>query len=311
LTAALNCDRIDESNMNNLLCSNCPSEEFINEGNCSRHKPDGYVVRCGPQWTITKHKYFEVYCKILTHAMGNKFKNLIFIDLYAGPGLYSNRKSGAIEKGSPLIALENHFKEYHFVDMNIENIDALKYRIGKSNNCHFYNYDANEAVKEINNKLPINSLAFCLADPDNMAQLKFSSLEILFRNRRIDFLINYPYWMYFKRVAKHMIDNDSPENPVDEFMGSPDWKISFNNNNRRFDNHLFQNILNSYSNQFYSRGYSSPGTDNNNYVVINNSKKAPIYLLLFFSRNQLGYKFWHEGMESVEKYIDPSLKVKK
>jgi three-Cys-motif partner protein len=294
--------------MKNTYCVNCPSNEFVNEGNCLRFQPDGHVVRCGPQWTITKHKYFEEYCKILTHTMPNSFKELIFIDLYSGPGLYSNRKSGEIQKGSPLIALDYNFKQYHFVDLNPENIEALEHRIGSSRNCHFYTEDANKAVLGINNTIPPNSLAFCLADPDSMAQLKFSTLKTLFNNRRIDFLINYPYWMYFKRTARQLMENNAEDNPIDEFMGSKEWKGIFKSNKEHFDAQLFHKILKSYCDNFYFKGYVKPDeTKYSNYVIIRNSLRNPIYLLLFFSKNQLGYKFWDGGVRKIKKEIDPSL----
>lgn len=287
------------------LCHSCPRDDERTEGNCDRAKPDGFTARCGPPWTIIKHRFVEGYCQMFTKAMPNKFPHMSFIDLFSGPGLYYQWPSGQVFEGSPLIALRYGFEKYYFVDISETNINALKHRTAKHPNVEYLNVDVNQVGKILNNKLPPYSLSFCLADPDNMNQLKFATFEELTKSgRKVDLLINFPYWMYFKRSAKHLIRNNSKDNAIDLYFGTSEWKDIFSKHNQRFTNPLFKELSEMYLGQFYKIGYVAPDKKYaENYEVIRNTRGNPIYALLFLSKDQLGYKLWGE-MVKYAKEID-------
>lgn len=282
--------------MRNKYCTSYPKDDsVVKNGICTRQTPDGYPVRCGPPWTIKKHLFIKGYCEIFTKAMRKKFNDMYFIDLFAGPGLYYHWPSGDLLHGSPLIASNYNFGKLIYNDLDKENIDALKLRTtNEILNIEFLNSDANMIGRHINNQLPVNSLSFCFIDPDNMRQLKYSTVQEIVNGKRVDLLINVPYGNAFKRGARNVIKNYKPENALDEFLGSDDWVEIFKSNNFKFSSEVCLKIIERYSELFYETGYSRPPKGRNNIEIIKNRQNRDIYFLLFLSRNPLGYKFWSE-----------------
>jgi len=280
--------------MINPYCTNCNYKKYKINGNCSRQdSPDKYSMRCAPPWTSIKHKFVEGYCEIVTKAMINQSFQMCYIDLYSGPGKYFQRPSGQIFDGSPLIANKYAFNKYIFIDINHKNIEALRARVDNQENKYMFEADSNSISDDINEAIPSKSLSFCLADPENMRQLKFSTLMAIVSNKKVDLLINFPYWMDFKRAAKELVTNNSTDNPLDLYFGTDEWKKIFNAHAKRFTDGLFIELLELYLSQFYKIGYVPP-SKGLNYEIIKNTRNRPIYLLLFLSKNKLGYKFWSE-----------------
>lgn len=282
----------------NRFCSTCPKEEISFDGECSRSLPDGQVARCGPPWTITKHKYFEGYCEIFSNAMPRTFPDMAFIDLFSGPGLYYHRPSGDVFHGSPLIASRYNFKKLIFCDLKQNNINALKHRLTNARKTiEFYLGNSNRLVESINSLLSDNSLNFCLADPDNMHQLHFSTLRTLTENKRVDLLINFPYGNSFKRGALNAFRSVRRNTTFDLYFGTIEWREIFANHNFTFSDELGLEIMKLYLDQFYKIGYVVPKKPHdNNYVIIKNTQNREIYYLIYLSKNSLGYKFWAEAV---------------
>ena len=85
---------------------------------------------CGP-WTREKLAYLQKYAAAFTRAMRGKWRELIYIDLLAGPGLGIDRGSRDEFDGSPLIALKVRpaFDRLFFGDVDGANTAALLERI--------------------------------------------------------------------------------------------------------------------------------------------------------------------------------------
>jgi three-Cys-motif partner protein len=280
----------------NEYCSSCPQDKMKDDGDCTRANPDGFVVRCGPPWTIEKHWYVEGYCEIISKAMPRKFPNMSFIDLFSGPGLYYHRLSGIVFHGSHLIATKYRFKNYILNDMNEKNIEALKYRLsGSPNNITYFQSDANDLADNINQLLSPDSLNFCLTDPDNMRQLQFKTLQKLASGKRIDLLINFPYGNSFKRGAMNAFKSKKRDTAFDLYFNTEEWRHIFSKFGKRFSAEMAVEILRMYLEQFYKIGYAKPEPPyDKNYIEIRNSQNREIYFLVFLSKHQLGYKFWHD-----------------
>lgn len=89
-----------------------------------------------------------------------KYGNAVFIDLFSGPGKCINRSTQEEIDGGCLKAVGASgcsFNEYHFVDINRDNIDALSQRTKKcGGNFSYYPGDANEMIKGIVTELAKN-----------------------------------------------------------------------------------------------------------------------------------------------------------
>jgi three-Cys-motif partner protein len=279
----------------NEYCHTCPQDLLAEDGDCTRTKPDGFVARCGPPWTIEKHWYVEGYCEILLKAMLRSFPTVNFIDLFAGPGLYYHRSSGMVFEGSPLIASNYDFKKIILSDLNKENIKALKFRLKNSNKDLVYlSGDVNKLTENINTLLAPDSLSFCLADPDNMRQLEFKTLKKLADGRKVDLLINFPYGNSFKRGVNNVLKSEKKDTAFDLYFGTSEWKDIFRRFDMKFSSEMAVAILELYLSQFYKIGYEKPQSPfEKNYLAIKNTVNREIYFLVFLSKNQLGYKFWY------------------
>lgn len=274
-------------------CIHCNRKINRKQGNCSRYFNDGHVIRCGPPWTIFKHNFIKGYCEIVTKAMAKKY-HLTYIDIFCGPGKYFDRANGVQLNGSPLIAMEYAFNNYIFVDCNKQNVKALQYCLqNESRNTDILLNDCNRAANDINVKLRPYSLSFCLADPDNLRQLRYDTLKTIAQGKKVDLLINFPYWMDYKRNAKDYVNGKKDSTPADLFFGTKEWKNILKRNGLKFTDKFFKELIELYLYQFYKIGYARPRKIDN-FQIIKNTIGKPIYLLLFLSKNELGYKFWKE-----------------
>ena len=61
--------------------------------------------------------------------MKNKFRERVFLDVMAGPGLCRIKDSGEELPGSPLIAMKHDFTKFVFVESDPELATALEKRI--------------------------------------------------------------------------------------------------------------------------------------------------------------------------------------
>ncbi|MEW6720638.1 MAG: three-Cys-motif partner protein TcmP, partial [Thermodesulfobacteriota bacterium] len=180
----------------------CPCERDKNdEGICEVPcEEDGLSVRCVGDWSNSKHYYVGRYISIFRSGMKNKFEELNYIDLFAGPGKCRIRGTREIRNGTPLIAAEHVFSNYFFADMNPRALDSLYRRFPDKGKATFYADDCNNCAADIHGKLARNSLSLLVADQTNV-QLKFSTVQTVADHRKVDLIIYFPT-MYFNRTIK-------------------------------------------------------------------------------------------------------------
>lgn len=278
-----------------MFCNNCEIEKVRVNGNCTaRMASDSFIARCGQPWAAKKAKILELYNHLFTEGMKNKYKNLCYIDIFSGPGIYFNNSDGSEKDGSPLIALKRNYSRYFLNDINAQNIDALKQRMkGKINKIKFYVDDANNIAKSINSELPNYSLSFCFMDPHNMSELKFETLADISRNKRVDLLINFPYGSDYRRSVKYLMLDESDNKKFDDFFGTNKWKdieIEYKEKDILF---RADALLNLYMNQLEKLGYIKIEQDKRHSYIfpIFNSRNGLLYYLIFVSKDGKGYDF--------------------
>jgi three-Cys-motif partner protein len=247
-------------------------------------------------WAKDKYDLVQTYCDMFTASMKPpKWQCLVYIDLFAGAGLARIRETSEIVSTSALRALDIPYKfnRYIFCDIDSDNIEALRKRVSISCpniDAHFICNDSNRAISEISACIPLaNSsfhvLAFCFVDPYKMDNLAFSTIEKL-STRFMDFLILVPTDMDANRnVASYT----SPTNEtVAHFLGRPDWRERWNACKQKSFG-LF--VLEEFSAHMHELDYK-PQANNEAVLIRNYQKNAPLYRLAFYSRHDLGKKFW-------------------
>jgi hypothetical protein len=91
---------------------------------------DGLVtLEVGP-WAEEKHRLLAHDATLFARAMKGKWDDLVYIDLFAGPGRCRVRGSERIYRSSPTIVLSlpDAFNSYVFCDADPRNADALRLR---------------------------------------------------------------------------------------------------------------------------------------------------------------------------------------
>src|SRR5688572_18401858 len=94
-------------------------------------KDDGLITPEIGIWSIQKYKLMGMYCDIFTTGMKNNWKQLVYIDLFAGAGYAKIKNENTILKTSSLIAgaVPYKFTKYIIAEKDSEKLSALQKRM--------------------------------------------------------------------------------------------------------------------------------------------------------------------------------------
>ncbi len=268
---------------------NCPGcedrEENMTDGCCAvaMDSVDGLPSRCVGDWNEDKHHYLSRYADIFSKGMKNKWPNLVYIDLFAGPGRCRVRPNQTFSDGSPLLALQLGFTHYFFVDMSKHCVEALDARVTSyrpEKNISIRQGDANmevEQVVEDVKALGPRSLVFAFIDPPGI-EIHWETIRKLSEVVN-DFLILVPTGMNLKRQQPYQ--EEKPKDQKTEFdiyFGTPDWRGK-----------TVRQLLNLYTERLRNLGYSFVGDSQK---IKYWQKNVSLYDLVFASKNPKGAEFW-------------------
>ena len=271
---------------------------------------DGFVApEIGP-WGEQKYRLLQGYARVFATSMKNKWDARIYVDLFAGSGRSRVRGTNKILLASPLLALEipDRFDRYIFCEKDPQKLTALEKRVRRdyaNTDVHFIAGDANEETNKIATevleygKTKKRFLTFCFADPWNLENLRFSTIEQLAK-LYVDFLILIPTGMDAARNVSHVYTR-SDNKTLDEFVGTAGWRNAWRkaeSQKETFDSFL----TNFYATRMEQLGYREHAAEQTQ-LIRSTEKNLPLYRLAFFSRHKLGQQFWKE----VKKYENPQL----
>ena len=232
-----------------------------------------------------KHHFLEYYASIITGM--KKFPRRAFVDLFAGPGRVRLDETGEFDDGSPLKALKHGFTEFVFVELREDYAAALEQRVAtreKSRPVVVLQGNCNECIDDVVTRIPPYGLTLAFIDPTNW-QITFDTVRTLAAVPRVDLVVSM-FLGSMKRVPKVA----RPE--IDAFFGTDRWRLP--PYTRRDGSLTLDGMMKCYREQLSTLGYlNKPGARE---IVVNAKEGGPaLYLLAFFSRNELGYKFWDEA----------------
>ncbi len=255
-------------------------------------------------WAKEKYGLIQTYCSMFTKSMKPpKWQFLIYIDLFAGAGFARIKKTSEVVATSALLAIDipYRFNQYIFCDMDCENNAALRERTSRlypEIDAHFLCCDVNDAVPDILANMPAANqdfkvLAFCFVDPFKLDNLAFSTIAQL-SARFMDFLVLVPTMDSNRNAAPYTAPTSET---IARFTGKPDWRTRWNPLIYKSFG-LF--VLEEFSAHMQELQYKPPQV-NETVLVRNDQKNAPLYRLAFYSRHDIGKKFWQE----TRKHNDP------
>lgn len=265
-------------------------------------EPDGLPTRPSGLWATEKLDYLRRYIDVFETSMRGKWPIRNYVDLQAGPGKISLRETGEIRLGSPLLAVttEHPFTGYYFGDIDPENTTALLQRTADSlvhERINIFTGDCNLLVHDIVTQLredESQSLNLAFLDPEGL-EFQWSSVMALASIRRMDLIINYPQ-SGLTRYMPIAIANPS-ETSVDRFFGTEEWRNIYAQFQSGTQPNLHRHLIDLYRSRLHDLGYSNIMRDDevgDEPLMRNAQRNAPLYRLIFASKNPLGNEFWHK-----------------
>ncbi len=261
---------------------------------------DGLITPEINAWGEEKYRLVGNYATMFAKAMKGKWGSRVYIDLFSGAGRAQIKGTNRIIPASPMLALEvkEQFDRYIFCEKDVKNIAALEQRVKREHSetdVYFIPGDTNKNVDSILEKIPqhrpgFSVLCFCFADPFKLENLQFETIRQL-SARFVDFLILVPSGMDANRnVAEYR----KPANKkVADFLGTDDWRAEWAAAEIRGES--FEHFLSdSFGKQMVGLNYIYPGVDDMK-TIRSTEKNLLLYRLGFFSRSDLGRKFWEQA----------------
>jgi three-Cys-motif partner protein len=265
---------------------------------------DGLIVRKGGIWTQEKLTYLRKYAEAFMTAMAakrdeGKWENLFYIDPLCGPGRCID---GSREfDGSPLIALKVRpaFDHLYLSDINSRNISALKKRIPQADYVRVTckKGDCIAVVNELVANFPLRSLGLAFIDPEGF-EVDFAVIKAL-ASRPVDILYFFPSMIGVKRNLRQSFLQDGRR--LDAVLG-PGWRnvpaarlaAGEPLNDNELSN-LDTSLIHHLGQQIRELGLIY---QDENPPVFRNEQNAPMYHLLFFSKDRAGLKIW-KGIKKI------------
>jgi three-Cys-motif partner protein len=263
---------------------------------------DGLLMRRAGPWAAEKLDYLRRYIEVFETSMRNKWPVRNYIDLLAGPGKNKIRETKEILLGSPLIAVTTQypFTGYYFVDADESNTKALGERCTASSvsNLHIWTGDCNDLVDQVVRQLKPGehqSLNLAFLDPEGL-ELRWQTVAKIAGIRRMDLIINYPQGGLNRMMAKTY--QAANETLVDLFFGTRDWRTIYAEFKNQRRHSLHRELIDLYKARLRQLGYQEVKVGDEAWgdepLMRSTQRNAPLYRLIFASKNPLGDKFWHE-----------------
>ena len=258
-----------------------------------------FIDEAGP-WADRKYRLVDYYANQFATSMKKKWDNRIYVDLFSSCGYSRIRGTKDIVLTSPLIAanVKDKFNKYIYCEIDPLKMDSLEKRVRRdfpSIEAKFLNCDVNNSIDEIISFIPkfsksFTGLTLCLVDPYKIDNLSFTTIEALSRYM-IDFLILIPSYMDVNRNEKNYMDEKS--NLVTKFTNNLNWRDDWNTYKQEGTT-FGAYIVKSFNEIMVKIGFI--GLENDEFILIRNPQNnSLLYHLAFYSKNQLGIKFWNNA----------------
>jgi three-Cys-motif partner protein len=261
---------------------------------------DGLELPEVGQWAETKYGLIATYSEMFSTAMKGKWETRVYIDLFAAAGRARIKGTSRIVSTSSMLALQvkHPFDRYVLCELKPKLLSALETRARRdAPGCDLRCVlgDCNVNVHQILKQIPTGSrghgvLSFCVADPSNLASLRFTTIRAL-TARYVDFLVLIPSAMEARRFSQAYFDPDNTV--ISDFLGDPRWRQRWAQVAAGPGPHDFGAfVIDRFGCAMRELGYRYPGPSD---TVPVKDKHLLLYHLAFFSRHPRGTDFWRKA----------------
>lgn len=258
---------------------------------------DGLAVREIGSWTVDKLWWWKRYIDITTKAMVGRNKwpyKLVYVDLFAGPGILMLKGSRERVPGSPLIAA-NAAKPFDILILCEKDSDsamACERRVHKyvsSDRAKVFAGDCNKIIGDVCAQIPNDALTLAFIDPTGL-HAQFRTLQMLTDDRRVDLLILFADFMDIIRNVVHYAGQQRSN--LDNVLGPrSNWRKRFWDLPNHSADRVSKLFVEIYEQQLGRHlGYSVFENE-----VLRRERGGALYRVMYASKHQLGRKFWRES----------------
>jgi len=181
-------------------------------------------------WSEIKLDIINLYAKAYSNIL-SRHENLqhIYIDAFAGSGMHISRTTGSLVRGSPQIALDitPPFKEYYFIDTDINKVNALKKLTLNRPEAHVIYGDCNsKLLTDVFPKVMYKDFrrGLCLLDPYGL-DLKWEVINRAGEMKSIDMFLNFPVMDINRNVLWSNPEDVDPADIIrmNAYWGDDSW----------------------------------------------------------------------------------------
>lgn len=269
---------------------------------------DGLTTPSVGIWGLRKYRLISYFSGLFTEAMSSKWEALIYVDLFSGSGRASIKGQGMIVPGSPILAIDliHRFSKYVFCDLESSHLRTLKTRVVRDYpgvSADYIAGDCNQEIDSIIAAIPRASreykvLSFCVVDPFSLASIRFATLERL-ASRFVDFMILIPAYLDARRNRRIYLEPGNTT--VDGFLGDPNWRIRWADAQMKGVG-FAEFVADSFCLHMKQLRFAY-GSLADTILVRDESRNLPLYRLAFFSRHELGVRFWKDSRERTREQL--------
>lgn len=262
----------------------------------------------GGSWTEEKLNILGDYLNFYMTALKNTYFKKIYIDCFAGSGKIELGNEQKID-GSATMALnlENKFDEYFFIEKNKKHFVELK-KLEKEYpnlNIKVFNGDCNEILPKIIDKINWKySRGVIFIDP-YATQLDFNTLKYISYTKGVDVWYLFPYHAINRMLKKDRNIDQGWKEVLNKCLGDDSWENDLYHQKTQlniFDNIEYEKVSTEDVQKFICERMKClfPYVSEN-YMVLKNSKKSPLFLLFLLISNDSPKTI--ALIKKVEKYI--------
>ena len=257
---------------------------------------DGLPTRESGAWAEDKLYAWNRYIEITTNAMVGKPSwpgGLVYIDLFAGPGVCEIRDSAKRIPGSPLIAVNapKAFSKIFLVEIDPGLADACRQRVAAypaGANCEVINDDCNVAASSVIKRIPKGALTLAFIDPEGL-DVHMNTIRTLSSHGAVDLLILFPDAMDVARNLDQYFSEDNSR--LDLVLGTSEWRSRWSQLGNSSGASLRNFLAREYQEQIcIQAGYS----EFRHHTI--RGPRGPLYKLVYATKHVRGAEFWDKSI---------------
>jgi three-Cys-motif partner protein len=256
---------------------------------------DGLVVRDSGPWAEKKLHFWNAYIDITTSSMVGHVgwpEGVVYVDLFAGPGVCLISGANRRVPGSPLIAAHapKAFRKILLCELDPVNAIACQDRLNRSPaaaTSKVFCGDCNDEVSKIAAEIPRGALTLAFIDPTGL-HIKMTTITKLASAGRVDLLILFPDAVdVLRNIDLYRLQ---PNSNLDQFLGSDsNWRAELDSLGDSEPSRVRQLFATLYTQQLKKHAkYEVFGQE------IIKGPQGPLYRLIFASKHPRGAEFWEK-----------------